>query len=128
MICKSFDEILLSSNTKSKNAVLHIIKKLAYGLLVAVLIPAVLPQLVFAQQYGGYPGNAMTLEQDLELAKKRVELVKEHPGDGSGTPFLSANGIVGATLISGSIFGGIFVAFVARTKHFEKLQKIRPVP
>jgi len=35
---------------------------------------------------------------------------------------------VGATLISGSVFGGIFVAFVARTKHFEKLQKIGPVP
>ncbi len=103
-------------------------KKLAYGLLVAVLMPTVFPQLVFAQQYGGYPGNTMTLEQDLELAKKRVELVKEHPGDGSGTPFLSANGVIGATLISGSIFGGIFVAFVARAKHFEKLQKIRPVP
>jgi len=62
------------------------------------------------------------------LPKKRVELVREHPGDGSGTPFLSANGIVGATLISGSIFGGIFVAFVARAKQFGKLQKLRPVP
>lgn len=101
-------------------------KRLAYGLLAAVLMPVVLPHLAFAQ-YGGYPGSTNTLEQDLDLAKKRVELVKENPY-GSGTPFLSPSGVIGATLISGSVFGGIFVAFITRAKHFEKLQRIRPVP
>ena len=104
-------------------------KKLVYGILFAVLLSAVLPHLAFAQQYGGYgssPGNTMTLEQDLELAKRKVEMVKEHPGEGSGTPYLSANGVVGATLISGAIFGGIFVAFVVRAKQFEIAQRTRP--
>lgn len=100
--------------------------KLAYSILLAVLMSAVLPQLAFAQQYGPYnPGNTMTLEQELDLAKKKVEMVKEHPGDGSGTPYLDANGVVGASIISGAIFGGIFVAFVIRTKQFEGAQKTR---
>jgi hypothetical protein len=102
----------------------YIMKKFIYGTLLAVVLSAVLPQMAFAQQYGQYPsGNTMTLEQEIALAKKKVEMVKEHPGDGSGTPYLDANGVVGATLISGAIFGGIFVAFVMRAKQFEKAQK-----
>ncbi|MGI0066702.1 MAG: hypothetical protein ACREAT_08115, partial [Nitrosotalea sp.] len=92
------------------------------------LLSVVMPHLAFAQQYGGYgtsPGNAMTLEQELELAKRKVAIVKEHPGEGSGTPYLSANGVVGAALISGAIFGGIFVAFVVRAKQYEHTQKAR---
>ena len=102
-------------------------KKLAYGILLAVLMSAVMPQLAFAQ-YGNYPTSTMTLEQELELAKKKVEVVKEHPGEGSGTPYLSASGVIGATLISGAIFGGIFVAFVASAKKLEKAHKTRLVP
>jgi hypothetical protein len=124
MICKTFDEILFSSNAKSKIMPLYIMKKLAYGILLAVLLSAVLPQLAFAQQYPGYnSGNTMTLEQELDLAKKKVEMVREHPGEGSGTPYLSANGVVGASAISGAIFGGIFVAFVVRAKQYENAQK-----
>jgi hypothetical protein len=103
-------------------------KLLAYGLLFATLMPAVLPQLALADPYGGGPGYSMTLEQDLELAKERVQIAKEHPEQGSGTPYLSANGVVGATLISGAVFGGIFVTFVSRAKQLEKLHKIRAVP
>lgn len=126
MICKTFDEILFSSNAKSKIIPLYIMKKFAYGILLAVLLSAVLPQLAFAQQYTEYnPGNTMTLEQELDLAKKKVEMVKEHPGEGSGTPYLNANGVVGASIISGAIFGGIFVAFVVRAKQYENVQKTR---
>jgi hypothetical protein len=103
-------------------------KKFVYGTLLVVLLSTVLPQLAFAQQYGNYPGNTMTLEQELELARKKVEIVKEHPGEGSGTPYLNANGVIGATLISGAIFGGIFVTFVVRARQIENVQKIRPIP
>src|SRR6185437_3821106 len=109
MICKTFDEILFSSNAKSKIVLWYIMKKLAYSILFAVLLSAVLPQLAFAQQYPGYPSGTMTLEQELELAKKKVEIVRAHPGEGSGTPYLNANGVVGASMISGAIFGGIFM-------------------
>lgn len=98
-------------------------KKLAYSILLAVLLSAVLPQLAFAQQYPGYTSGTMTLEQELDLAKKKVEMVKAHPGEGSGTPYLDANGVVGASVISGAIFGGIFMAFVVRAKQYEFAQK-----
>ena len=123
MICKTFDEILFSSNAKSKIVLSYIMKKLAYSILLAVLLSAVLPQLAFAQQYPGYTGGTMTLEQELILAKKKVEIVQAHPGEGSGTPYLNANGVVGASIISGAIFGGIFVAFVVRAKQYEFAQK-----
>lgn len=98
-------------------------KKTAYGIVFAVLLSAVVPQFAFAQ-YGNYQQNGpMTLEQELELAKKKVEMVKAHPGEGSGTPYLDANGVLGASLISGAIFGGIFVAFVIRAKQFENARK-----
>jgi len=103
-------------------------KKFVYGTLLVVILSAVLPQLAFAQQYGNYPGNTMTLEQELELARKKMEIVKEHPGEGSGTPYLNANGVIGATLISGAIFGGIFVTFVVRARQIEKAHKTRPIP
>ena len=123
MICKTFDEILFSSNAKSKIIPLYTMKKLTYSILFAVLLSAVLPQLAFAQQYPGYPSGTMTLEQELELAKKKVEIVRAHPGEGSGTPYLDANGVVGASIISGAIFGGIFMAFVVRAKQYEFAQK-----
>ncbi len=123
MICKTFDEILFSSNAKSKIVPLYTMNKLAYSILLAVLLSAVLPQLAFAQQYPGYAGSTMTLEQELILAKKKVEMVKAHPGEGSGTPYLNANGVVGASVISGAIFGGIFLAFVVRAKQYEFVQK-----
>lgn len=122
MICKTFDEILFSSNAKSKIVPLYNMKKLAYSILLGVLVSSVVPQLAFAQ-YGYSQGNSMTVEQELELAKKKVELVKEHPGDGSGTPYLDANGVVGASIISGAIFGGIFLTFVVRAKQFTSAQK-----
>lgn len=122
MICKTFDEILFSSNAKSKIVPLYNMKKLAYGILLGVLVSGVVPQLAFAQ-YGYTQGNSMTVEQEIELAKKKVELVKAHPGDGSGTPYLDANGVVGASIISGAIFGGIFLTFVVRAKQFTSAQK-----
>lgn len=122
MICKTFDEILFSSNAKSKIVLLYNMKKLAYSILLGVLVSGLVPQLAFAQ-YGYNQGNSMTVEQEIELAKKKVELVKAHPGDGSGTPYLDANGVVGASIISGAIFGGIFLTFVVRAKQFTSAQK-----
>lgn len=74
-----------------------------------------------AYQLGG--GGQVTLEDQLKLARERVAAVQANPHAGSGTPYLSANGVIGATIISGAIFGGIFVAFVFRAKQIEKARK-----
>jgi len=95
-------------------------KTIISGTLLAIVMASALVPLAFAQTYPQGSNTGMTLEQDLKLARERIEEVKAHPGEGSGTPYLSASGVVGATIISGAIFGGIFVAFVVRAKQIEK--------
>ena len=89
------------------------------GTLLVFLAAGQLVPLAFAQVYGN-PTSQMTLEQSLRLARERVKEVQENPHAGSGTPYLDANGVIGATMISGAIFGGIFVAFAVRAKQIEK--------
>ncbi|MFZ0184490.1 MAG: hypothetical protein WBV92_01225 [Nitrosotalea sp.] len=75
-----------------------------------------------AAQY--VPGGGInSLEEDLKLARAKVQAVQDNPHAGSGTPYLDANGVVGATIISGGIFGGIFIAFVVKAKQAEKAKR-----
>lgn len=72
-------------------------------------------------QYLGNVGSAgetgqNTLEENLELAKRRLEAVYENPGSGSGTPYLDASGVLGASIIAGAVFGGIAAAFFVRAR------------
>ena len=65
----------------------------------------------FAQYMGnvgpeGQTGK-YTLEEALELQRRRIELIEQYPDAGSGTPVMSADGIFGAAAITAAIFGGI---------------------
>ena len=64
---------------------------------------------------GGETGQH-TLEETLELAKRRIEAAEANPASGSGTPYLAADGVLGATAISAAIFGGIATAFFVRAR------------
>jgi len=97
-------------------------KYLASGLLVAVLLPMVLPNLAFAQ-YGGAATNAPTLEEDLKLAKARIAAVQANPGAGSGTPFLSGSDVGTAMVLSALIFGTLFGIFVWRAHQAALIQE-----
>lgn len=97
-------------------------KTILSGILLATCVASTLMPLAAAQVYP-YHDNTMTVEQMLEKARERVQIVKEHPGQGSGTPYLDANGVIGASIISGAIFGGIFVTFIARARQIERLHK-----
>lgn len=59
---------------------------------------------------GGKTGKN-TLEETLKLAKERVDYAKANPSTGSGTPYLAADGVLGASAISAAVFGGIAAAF-----------------
>jgi len=85
------------------------------GILFAFLATTTMLPLVTAQVYP-IEKNGPTLEEDLALARQKIAEVKAHPGDGSGTPVFDVNGVGGASLIVGGIFGGITIAFVAYTK------------
>lgn len=75
--------------------------------------------------YGQYMGNVggagetgqNTLEENLELAQRRIQAAQDNPASGSGTPYLDASGVLGSAAIAGAVFGGIAGAlfFKART-------------
>ncbi|NIR86839.1 hypothetical protein GWO13_04390 [Candidatus Bathyarchaeota archaeon] len=72
-------------------------------------------------QYMGNVGGAgetgeHTLEENLELARRRIEAAEANPASGSGTPYLDASGVVGASIIAGAVFGGIATAFFVRAR------------
>jgi hypothetical protein len=72
----------------------------------------------FAQYMGNVGGagetGSYTLEEALELQRRRIESADANPAAGSGTPYISADGVVGAAIIAGAVFGGIAGAFFIR--------------
>ena len=58
--------------------------------------------------------DSITLEEHLELATRKVEYAEANPATGSGTPYLAADGVLGASVIAGAIFGGIATALFMR--------------
>ena len=68
-----------------------------------------------ALAYSGLGADGgITLEEHLELATRKVEYADANPATGSGTPYLSADGVLGASIIAGAIFGGIATALFMR--------------
>jgi hypothetical protein len=76
--------------------------------------------LAFAQYMGnvGDQGEtgARTLEETIELARRKVDIAKDNPSTGSGTPYLAADGVLGASAIAAAVFGGIAGALFFKGK------------
>ena len=72
----------------------------------------------FAQYMGnvGSEGQtgSYTLEEALEIQTRRIAAAEANPASGSGTPYLDASGVVGASVIAAAVFGGIAGAFFIR--------------
>jgi hypothetical protein len=72
----------------------------------------------FAQYMGNVGGSGetgkYTLEEALELQRRRIESAEANPASGSGTPVLDAGGVAGAAIIAGAVFGGISAAFLIK--------------
>ena len=91
-----------------------ILAVIIFGMLV---VPS-LTSVAYSEAYLGNVGKdgetgAMTLEEALKLAQGKVVVARENPL-GSGTPLLAADGVVGASLIAGGIFGGIAAVFIKK--------------
>jgi len=90
-------------------------KPILLGTITLVLFVAATTLPMAAAQYAGAgSGGATTLEEQLELAKRKVAAAERNPASGSGTPYLDASGVVGASAIAGAVFGGIAIAFVVK--------------
>jgi len=73
-----------------------------------IMIPAALA-------YSGLGAtDGITLEEHLALAERKVAYAEANPASGSGTPYLDATGVVGASVIAGAIFGGIATAMFVK--------------
>ena len=81
-------------------------KSIIFGALTAIFLLGTLGQ-AFAQYVGSVQSAPATLEETLALAKERVAIAKANPASGSGTPILDADGVVGASVISALVFGGV---------------------
>ncbi|HJJ23475.1 MAG TPA: hypothetical protein OQH54_07155 [Nitrosopumilus sp.] len=72
----------------------------------------------FAQYMGNVGGagetGSYTLEEALEIQRRRIEAAEANPASGSGTPYLDADGVVGAAVISSAVFGGIAGALLLK--------------
>lgn len=64
---------------------------------------------------GGETGQN-TIEEALKIQAARVQAAYDNPGSGSGTPYLDASGVLGASIIAGAVFGGIAAAFFVRAR------------
>ena len=58
--------------------------------------------------------GAHSLEAALKIQQDRVLAVEDCPQCGSGTPYLDADGIAGASIIAGAVFGGVAATFFIR--------------
>ncbi len=74
----------------------------------------------FAQYMGnvgaGGETGTFTLEEALELQARRVASAEANPATGSGTPYLSADGIFGAAAITAAVFGSVAGALFFKSK------------
>lgn len=87
-------------------------------LAVTVLSVGMMTGVAFAQYMGNVDptgkAGANTLEETLKLQRERVKVAAENPATGSGTPYLAADGVLGASAIAAAVFGGIAAAFFIR--------------
>ena len=82
---------------------------------------AILPIAAAQSAYDTKIGKGgVTLEEQLRLAHAKVTEAAANPHTGSGTPVLGPDGVVGASIAVGAVFGGIFLAFIVRAKQAKK--------
>jgi hypothetical protein len=76
-----------------------------------LILPSV-SNLAFAQYL---PLDGQTgLGDIIKIQEARIKAVQDNPGAGSGTPMFAADGVLGATVLSTAVFGGIAAAFFVR--------------
>ncbi len=87
-------------------------------LAVAFISAGMMTEQAFAQYMGNVDESGKTgkntLEETLKLQRDRVESAQDNPSTGSGTPYLAADGVLGASAIAAAVFGGIAAAFFIR--------------
>ncbi len=83
--------------------------------IMAIFVIGTIAVIPVALAYSGLGDPAgPTLEEQLILAERKVQKAADNPATGSGTPYLDATGVLGASVIAGAIFGGIATVFFVK--------------
>ena len=83
----------------------------------AVLIISFSSAQLALAQYDQYDiGTKDSLQQKKELSKEAVRIAALNPHQGSGTPLFDVTGVIGSSIIIGSVLGGIAMAFIIKSK------------
>ena len=99
---------------------IYVLGILAVCMALATMIPA---SYAFyeIETYGGQyddeskiTGTFASLEEQIQLAERAKAAAVANPATGSGTPYMDATGVVGASVIVGSLFGGIATFFFVK--------------
>ena len=103
------------------NRTLYVLGTLAVCMALSTMIPASYAFYEigsYGDQYDGskVTGGFATLEEQLQLAERAKAAADANPAAGSGTPYMDATGVVGASVIVGVIFGGIAAFFFVKGK------------
>lgn len=90
----------------------------AAGIIFSILLVPSVSSVAFAQYLGNVGADGETgkntLEEAIKISRDRVLIAQENPSSGSGTPYLDADGVVGASVISAAIFGGVAGMFFVK--------------
>lgn len=76
----------------------------------SLALMAVMVQPAFAQ----YDVSEKGLYQGMEDSKIKVAIATQKDATGSGTPVFATDGVIGASILSAGIFGGIATMFFLR--------------
>ena len=91
------------------------------GIVLSILLVPSVTSAAYAV-YLGNPGDdgktgVETLEEALDLARQKVIVSQDESATGSGTPYLAADGVIGASAITVGVFGGVAAAFFVKGRH-----------
>ena len=96
-----------------------------FYLVTGIILSFLLVPSVTSTAYAVYLGNpgadgetgVGTLEEALRLARDKAKAVEDDSAFGSGTPYLAADGVLGASAVSAGVFGGIAAALIVKGRH-----------
>ena len=87
-----------------------------YAIIAGIFLTAMLG-IIAQPAFAEYNDLDKGLYQEMEKSKAKVEIATQIGAEGSGTPVFDADGVLGATILSGGIFGGIAAMFFIKGRN-----------